>query len=141
MVTTAERLREQGRIEGEAEGIAKGRAVVVEALMSVVEELREQGRIEGEARGIAKGKAEGRAAIIEALMSTAEKLREQGRAEGGAEGKAAIVLKLLTLKLGQLSAADTKRVRTAKEEDLDAWAERVLSATTLAQVWKPEKKR
>jgi predicted transposase YdaD len=78
------------------------------------------------AQGKAEGKAEGEA---------------KGKAEGRAEGRAAIVLKLLALKFGKLSAADVKRVQTATVEDLDTWTERVLSASALPQVWKPKKKR
>jgi hypothetical protein len=72
----------------------------------------------------------------------AKKYVSQGRAEGRAEGRADIVLKLLTLKFGKLSSADKKRVQGASLEQLDRWAARVLTATTLGQVWRaPRKKR
>ena len=44
------------------------------------------------------------------------------------------MLKLLTLKFGPLSAAVTERVQSAGVAQLDAWAERVLGATTLEEV-------
>ncbi len=48
---------------------------------------------------------------------------------------AEIVLKLLTLKFGALSASAKKRVATAGVAQLDRIAERVLSAKTLSQVF------
>lgn len=78
----------------------------------------------------------------EAVMTTAEKLEQQGiakgeargRAEGEARGRAALVLKQLTLKFGTLSPAVAERVQTASTADLDLWAERILSASTLEDV-------
>jgi len=58
----------------------------------------------------------------------------QGRAEGEARGRAEIVLKLLTLRFGPLPEVATQRVRTATIAELDAFAERVLSANSLDEV-------
>lgn len=75
----------------------------------------------------------------------AKKYHSQGRLEGEAKGRAEarveIVLKLLTLKFGKLSAADTKRVHDASIAQLDRWAGRVLTAKTLAQIWKAQRKK
>lgn len=70
---------------------------------------------EGQVRGEAKGKAE-------------------GKAEGMAEGKVELVLKQLALRFGQLSDSAVERVRAATTENLDVFAERVLTAQTLAEV-------
>ncbi|MCA9708318.1 MAG: DUF4351 domain-containing protein [Myxococcales bacterium] len=58
--------------------------------------------------------------------------RAEGKAEGRLEGKAEILLKLLSLRFGPLDGATRARVEAAPPEQLDAWAERVLSAPTLA---------
>ena len=58
----------------------------------------------------------------------------QGRAEGEARGRAELVLKLLTLRFGRLPAEAEARVRAASIEQLDAFAERVLSAKSLDEV-------
>jgi hypothetical protein len=64
----------------------------------------------------------------------AKRYLSQGRAEGEAKGEARILLKLLALKFGPLSAAIAERVQTASIAELDLWADRVLNATTLDEV-------
>lgn len=54
-----------------------------------------------------------------------------GKAEGVAQGRVEIVLKQLATRYGQLSAAVAVRVQGANTADLDAIAQRVLSAETL----------
>ena len=85
----------------------------------------------------------------EVVMSAAEKLRQQGRAEGRAEGeaaglakgRAATLLKQLTLKFGELTATTRKRVEAASIDQLDRFAERILTANSLREVFesKPAK--
>lgn len=70
----------------------------------------------------------------EAIVTAGEQLIAQGKLEGKLEGEAAVVLKLLTLKFGPLSESTDSRVRTATLEELDAFAERILTATTLEDV-------
>jgi predicted transposase YdaD len=64
--------------------------------------------------------------------------RDQGRAEGKAEGeatgKADLVLKQLKLRFGPLAEEVVARVRSASVAALDAFAERVLSAVSVAEV-------
>jgi hypothetical protein len=73
--------------------------------------------------------------VAETVMSTAEKLREEGRVQGKAEGKAELVLKLLALRFGPLSESVQSQVRSASSPELDSFAERVLSAKTLQDVF------
>jgi hypothetical protein len=68
---------------------------------------------------------------IDAIMTGAEKLRAEGRAEGRAE----LVLKLLTLRFGPLTEATVACVRAASIEQLDGYAEGVLTAQSLEQVF------
>lgn len=70
---------------------------------------------EGEAKGLAKGKAE-------------------GKAEGLLEGRRAILLKLLALKFGSVTATARARIETATLEELDRMAERVLTAANIDEV-------
>lgn len=59
------------------------------------------------------------------------------RLEGEARGRAELLLKLLGLRFGPLSDAVRMRVATAKIEQIDRWAERVLSARSLDDVFRP----
>jgi hypothetical protein len=57
--------------------------------------------------------------------------KAEGVAQGVAQGRVEIVLKLLAARYGQLSAAVAARVQGANTADLDAIAQRVLTAQTL----------
>lgn len=74
----------------------------------------------------------------EEMASVAEKLQEQGERRGLerglAEGQRKIVLKQLRTRFGELSEAVVARVNAADGGRLELWAERVLSAPTLADV-------
>jgi hypothetical protein len=85
----------------------------------------------------------------EAYVTAAEKLTAQvrakalaegeakGRVEGRTEGQAALLLKQLGLRFGPLSDQVRARVRAAGPDELDRWAEKVLSATTLEELLGP----
>ncbi len=68
--------------------------------------------------------------VEEEIVTLADRLREEGRQKG--ERK--VLLKQLTLRFGQLPDAALARVNAAGVEQLEAWAERVLTALTLAEV-------
>lgn len=57
----------------------------------------------------------------------------KGKAEGKAEGRAELVLRQLTVRFGALSDDAKARVAGATAEELDAVAERVLTAQTLQE--------
>ena len=59
----------------------------------------------------------------------------QGRAEGKTEGKIELLLTLLTMRFGPLTDAVQARVRAARDTQLDAMAERVLTGKTLDEVF------
>jgi hypothetical protein len=71
----------------------------------------------------------------EAYVTTAQKLTEEALARGRAEGKAELVLRLLSLRFGPLSDAVSERVHGAAPGLLDTWAEKVLTASTLDDVF------
>ena len=59
------------------------------------------------------------------------------REEGEAKGRAEILLKQLGIRFGRVSDAIRARVERATIAELDTWAERVLTATTLDEVLAP----
>lgn len=77
--------------------------------------------------------------LTEAIMTTAEILREEGRrdglAKGIAKGRADVLLRLLRVKFGKVPARTAARLQTADTETLDRWAERILTASRLAEVF------
>jgi len=60
---------------------------------------------------------------------------QEGREEGRKEGQGNILLKQLEFKFGQLSLKDRQRVRAADSETLLKWGERILTATTMDQIF------
>ena len=61
----------------------------------------------------------------------------QGRAEGKAEGRVEMILKLLVLRFGPLTQSVQDHVRGAQDAQVDAVAERMLTAQTLDEVLSP----
>jgi hypothetical protein len=59
---------------------------------------------------------------------------QSGREEGRKEGERALVRKLLTLRFGKLPADAEQRLERASLAELERWAERVLTAKSLAAV-------
>lgn len=57
--------------------------------------------------------------------------REEGRTEGRIEERAAVLLRLLTLRFGPLSEDIGARIRRASIDELDLITERLLTAPTL----------
>jgi hypothetical protein len=80
--------------------------------------------------------------VEEAIMTTADLLREEGHKrgrkeglkEGLKEGQREMLLKLLGVRFGALPEVVIARVNAAEPSTLDLWAERVLTAPTLAEV-------
>ena len=63
--------------------------------------------------------------------------RAEGRTEGKTEGRVEIVLKLLAVRFAPLTEAVQARVRDALDAQLDAVAERILTAQTLEEALTP----
>jgi flagellar biosynthesis/type III secretory pathway protein FliH len=83
--------------------------------VNVADQLREEGRRKGIAEGLAKGLA-------------------KGVAEGLAKGQRKVLLRQLRARFGALPEPVMARIRAADEAQLDAWADRVLTAPTLGAV-------
>jgi hypothetical protein len=78
--------------------------------------------------------------VEERMLTTAEKLiasgEARGRAEGEARGRAAILVKQLTRRFGPLPDETQRQLENASIDELDTWAERILSAANLADVFR-----
>ncbi len=80
----------------------------------------------------------------EELLSVADQLIERGRKEGLEkglekgleEGQRKLLLKMLGVRFGALSKAIVARVSAADTTQIELWAERVLTAPTLAKVFR-----
>jgi predicted transposase YdaD len=95
-----------------------------EEFISTAERLRREGREQGLRQGLEEGRKEG---LEEGL--------EEGRREGLEEGRREVLCKQLTLRFGKLSPTARKRIARADSDALERWAERVLTATSLAEVF------
>jgi hypothetical protein len=68
------------------------------------------------------------------MYNTWEKARELGRKEGLKTGELNVLLRQLRARFGELPAAALARIQAADTPELEQWADRVLSAKTLAEV-------
>lgn len=64
------------------------------------------------------------------IMTVAEQFREEGRAEG----EAALLIRQLTTKFGELSSSKLAKIQQANPELLMQWGVRILSAKTLQDI-------
>jgi hypothetical protein len=74
-------------------------------------------------------------AMKKKFVSTAQQIRNEGRAEGKAEGKAATLLRQIARRFGAPAADVVSRLQTATTDDLDRWADRILDATSLTDLF------
>jgi hypothetical protein len=63
-----------------------------------------------------------------------DKARREGERQGEREGARTVILKLLRLRFGELPAAAVARVEAAEVPELEAWLERILTASRLEDV-------
>jgi hypothetical protein len=74
----------------------------------------------------------------EIAMTIAEQLRAEGRAEGEAKGRAEgrvrTLMRQMTLKFGPLSPEHAALIEHATEQQLDAYLDRILTASTIEAV-------
>jgi hypothetical protein len=75
-------------------------------------------------------------AIGEARRTGRHEGRHEGREEGLAAGRAELVLRLLERRFGGEAAAFAARIRNASVLELDRWAERLLDAATIDDVFR-----
>jgi len=95
--------------------------------------VADQLRAEGERKGLARGEVEGERKGLARGQLEGER---KGLARGQLEGQRRLLLKQLRARFGDLPEIAVARVNAADNAQLDLWAERVLSAPTLADVLK-----
>ena len=76
-----------------------------------------------------------RLAIKRGIQQGIEQGIERGLEQGRAEGRAALLGRQLTRRFGPLPATITQRLAHASAEQLDLWAERILDADSLDEVF------
>ena len=75
--------------------------------------------------------------LLERLMPTvAEAWKEEGRAEGLVQGKAETLLRQLERRFGAVPEESRTRVLAASVEDLDAWLDAFVSASSLDDIFR-----
>lgn len=79
-------------------------------------------------RGLQKGMEQG-------LEIGIEKGIEQGIEQGRVQGTASVLLRLLNRRFGPLSPDITRRLSQSTPEQLEIWAERVLDARAIDEVF------
>ena len=62
---------------------------------------------------------------------------EQGLEQGRKQEAAAMLTRFLTKRFGPLDESTQEQVGSASVEQIEAWSDRVLDASTLAEVFKP----
>jgi len=71
----------------------------------------------------------------EDVVTAADQLRAEGKREGEREGERRVLLRLLKKGFGPLPSWVEGRVRGASDAEVEAWTDRVLSASTLSEVF------
>jgi predicted transcriptional regulator len=73
----------------------------------------------------------------ETVMTLAERLHHKGLLEGRQEGRQTVLQRLLTKRFGDsvLDIRVQERLRSATPEELDTWAERILDAATIDDIF------
>lgn len=110
--------------------IEAARAAGSQALAAAIHYLVRVRRIEDPSVLLAAVRERGGSELEVIAMNALDKLR----AEGKAEGKAELLLRQLRLRFGELAPELVARVRGATGDDLDAMAERILTAHSAADV-------
>lgn len=75
------------------------------------------------------------APVREDVMDLVEHFAQQKKEEGRVEGRRGLLVKLLTLKFGPPSAEVEARIAAASLEETDRWAERILTAAAIEEVF------
>jgi len=89
-----------------------------------------------EVRYWARAREEGEVLYQFEIAENRREAREEGREEGEASGRAALLLELLGDRFGEIPAETQARLRTAAPDELRAWSKKLLSASTLEDVFR-----
>ena len=96
-------------------------------MAGVIERARDEGMQQGMQQGIQQGMQQG--------MQQGQQGMQQGMQQGRVEGERAVLERQLRQRFGLLAPEVAKRLSQASARDLEAWAESVLDAETLNDVF------
>ncbi len=68
------------------------------------------------------------------MSGFAERFIQQGKLEGKQEGEAAMLLRLLRLKFGEVPEVVRRKIQNTDPQTLLEWSDRVLTASSIEQV-------
>ena len=74
-------------------------------------------------------------AILMTATQIYEKIKDEGRKEGRKEGREALLLRQLERGFGELPAEIVARIHSASSAQLDRWGEKLVTATTLEEIF------
>ena len=120
------------------------RNMLAERVLEWTEEWKRQGLEEGRQKGLQEGLQEGRQkglqegrqkGLQEGRQKGLQEGRQKGLQEGRQEGESSLLQRLLTRKFGPLDETVRARLAAADSETLLVWGDRVLTATSLAEVF------
>ena len=113
-------------------------------MAGIVQRARDEGMQQGIERGLSQGIERGLSQGIERGLSQGierglsqgiERGLSQGISQGRVEGERALLRRQLRRRFGSLSPETVARVGRASVRDLECWAENVLDAGTLDEVF------
>jgi len=107
-----------------------------DSVMTAGERLIQQGEERGLQKGLQEGIQQGlQEGMQQGLQEGMQQGLQEGMQQGIQQGERALLLRLLRKRFGGQVDHDTeRRVEAASVEQIDAWAERVFSASTLAEL-------
>lgn len=73
-------------------------------------------------------------ASMKRFESTYERITRESKAEGKAEGRVETLLRQIARRFGTATPATEARVRAASSAELDRWTDRILDASSLAEL-------
>ncbi|MCI5150045.1 MAG: DUF4351 domain-containing protein [Candidatus Electrothrix sp. MAN1_4] len=73
------------------------------------------------------------------MKSFLKKYFDQGHQEGRQEGELRLLLRILRRRFGELPSWTEERLRQASSAMLETWSERILTASTLEEVFSEQK--
>jgi len=76
--------------------------------------------------------------LAETVTKWTKQWKMEGRMEGTLEGRAAVLERLLRKRFGAIAPMYLERIRSASIEQLDLWAERILDAKSIQEVFSQE---
>ncbi len=125
-----------GRMPGielpEINDLQEVKSMLAERVQDWTRDWKQQGIEEGRAIGIEEGREEGRK---EGREEGREEGRKEGQEAGRLEGERLLIIKQLTRRFGPLNPDTIECLETANADQLERWAENLLEANSLEEVF------